>query len=94
VKETEHIVPPRKKARGELWHSYQLLLPSSATINDLQLFDTFIAAPPSSVDHFPRPQGLEKCQGKGARCVKGERLDFCHHQLEVFLMGSGVYDTA
>jgi hypothetical protein len=36
VKETEHIVPTRKKARGELWHSYQLLLPSSATINGLQ----------------------------------------------------------
>lgn len=26
--------------------------------------------------------------------MKGERLDFCHHQLKKFLMGSGVYDTA
>lgn len=55
--------------------------------------DAFIAAPLSSVDNFPRPQGLEKCKEKGAGCVKGERLDFCHHQLKVFLMGSGVYDT-
>jgi hypothetical protein len=55
--------------------------------------DAFIAAPPSSVDHFSRLQGLEKCE-KGARCEKGEKLDFCHHKLKVFLMGSGVYDIA
>jgi hypothetical protein len=54
--------------------------------------DSFFAAPLSSVDHFPRPQGLEKCKEKGARCVMGERLDFCHHQLKEFLMRSGVYD--
>jgi hypothetical protein len=56
--------------------------------------DTFIAAPPSSTDNFPRPHGLENCKEKGARCVKGERPDFCHHQPKVFLMGSCVYDTA
>ncbi|PMD20418.1 hypothetical protein NA56DRAFT_180848 [Hyaloscypha hepaticicola] len=56
--------------------------------------DAFIAAPLSSVDNFPRPQGLKKCKEKGAKCVKGERLGFCNHQLKEFLMGSGVYDTA
>lgn len=56
--------------------------------------DAFIATPLSSVDNFLKPQGLEKCKEKGTGCVEGERLDFCHHQLKSFLMGSGMYDTA
>jgi len=47
----------------------------------------FFADPEASAQRVPMPRELGICEAR--KCIKGEKLGFCHHQLLALLVGSG-----